>query len=239
MRYLIVLLLSFSIASLTAQNRYQLSGGVDSPLLYSGAAGIGISIPINKKIKSLSLDQISALDPLQVNPLDRIAIHTYSQSARNASDIFLYSTPVYPLSLLADHGSRNEFGNISTMYLETALVNYGITNLVKVLTKRTRPYAYNTGLDNELKLTKNTRRSFFSGHTSHVAASTFFTAKVLTDMNPEGSNNTMYWITAATIPAITGYLRVKGGKHFPTDVLIGYAVGAIVGILVPELHKIP
>ncbi len=90
-----------------------------------------------------------------------------------------------------------------------------------------------------MKLTKNTRRSFFSGHTSHVAASTFFTAKVLTDINPDGSNNSLYWITAATIPAITGYLRVKGGKHFPTDVIVGYAVGALVGILVPELHKIP
>ena len=239
MRYIIVFLLFLPLTLINAQDRYQLTGGVDSPLLYSGAAGIGISIPLNKNIKSLTLEQIAELDPLQVNPLDRLAINTYGKSAQNVSDILLYSTPVYPVGLLLDKGARNEFGNISTMYLETALINYGITNLVKVLTKRTRPYAYNTSLDNELKITRNTRRSFFSGHTSHVAASTFFTAKVLNDINPEGSNNTLYWITAATIPAITGYLRVKGGKHFPTDVLMGYVVGALVGILVPELHKIP
>ena len=123
------------------------------------------------------------------------------------------------------------------MYLETAIVNYGITELVKVLAKRTRPYAYNKQLDNGIKIKRDTRKSFFSGHTSHVAASSFFTAKVLSDMHP-GDSQAFYWITAATIPAVTAYLRVKGGKHFPTDVLIGYAVGALVGILVPGLHKL-
>jgi len=45
------------------------------------------------------------------------------------------------------------------------------------------------------------------------------------------------WTAAATIPAITGYLRVRGGRHFPTDVIGGYIVGAAVGCLVPHLHR--
>ena len=38
-------------------------------------------------------------------------------------------------------------------------------------------------------------------------------------------------------PAIVGYYRYKAMRHFPTDIMVGMAVGATVGILVPHLHK--
>jgi len=124
------------------------------------------------------------------------------------------------------------------MYLETMLVNNSLTALSKTFFRRTRPYAYNDDVDLTLKLGKATRFSFFSGHTSNVAAASFFSAKVYSDNNPGSKMRNVYWGTAAIIPAIQGYLRVKGGKHFPTDVIVGYVVGAVAGILVPELHRI-
>ena len=45
------------------------------------------------------------------------------------------------------------------------------------------------------------------------------------------------WATAAIVPAIQGYLRVRAGKHFVTDVVVGYLIGAAVGLLVPSLHR--
>jgi membrane-associated phospholipid phosphatase len=33
-------------------------------------------------------------------------------------------------------------------------------------------------------------------------------------------------------------LRYGGGKHFFSDIIVGYAVGAAIGILVPQLHKV-
>jgi len=238
MRSLFVLLCLVTTTIISSQNRYNLSGGVEAPLIYSGAIGIGISIPLDKKIDPLTLPQLMDLDPLSINGFDRVATTTFGRRAQKASDVFLFTSPVLPMTLLLDEGSRNEFGTISTMYFETALVNYGITELVKVLAKRTRPYAYNRELSNDIKTNHDARKSFFSGHTSQVAASAFLTAKILSDQNPGGDLNPLYWATAATIPALTAYLRVKGGKHFPTDVIIGYAVGALVGILVPELHKL-
>jgi membrane-associated phospholipid phosphatase len=45
------------------------------------------------------------------------------------------------------------------------------------------------------------------------------------------------WGAAAIIPAVVAYFRIKAGKHFLTDNLVGYAVGATVGVLVPRLHQ--
>ena len=45
------------------------------------------------------------------------------------------------------------------------------------------------------------------------------------------------WAVAASIPAVTGYLRVRAGRHYVTDVATGYALGAAIGWLVPTIHK--
>jgi hypothetical protein len=36
-----------------------------------------------------------------------------------------------------------------------------------------------------------------------------------------------------------GYLRIKALDHFPSDDAVGLALGALIGIVVPELHKHP
>ncbi|MEZ4880043.1 MAG: phosphatase PAP2 family protein [Chitinophagales bacterium] len=46
------------------------------------------------------------------------------------------------------------------------------------------------------------------------------------------------WTGAAIIPAITGLCRYGAGKHFFTDVIVGYAIGSAIGIGIPQLHKI-
>ncbi len=34
-----------------------------------------------------------------------------------------------------------------------------------------------------------------------------------------------------------GYLRMKAGVHYPTDVIAGYTPGAAIGLIIPVLHK--
>ena len=41
-----------------------------------------------------------------------------------------------------------------------------------------------------------------------------------------------------TAAATTGYLRYAAGRHYPTDILVGAAMGAFVGYLVPSLHEL-
>lgn len=70
--------------------------------------------------------------------------------------------------------------------------------------------------------------SFPSGHTSLAATTATMAADNLayTDL-PEGAGNTarvgLYGIAAGT-----GWARIEAGKHYPSDVLAGYAIGHFI-----------
>jgi membrane-associated phospholipid phosphatase len=64
-------------------------------------------------------------------------------------------------------------------------------------------------------------------------------AKVYSDYNPGIGDNKYLLYGAATIPPlILSYCRVKALKHFPSDLMVGIGMGALVGIIVPELHRL-
>ena len=88
----------------------------------------------------------------------------------------------------------------------------------------------------EKKQTVGARLSFYSGHTSTTAATTFYVARVFSDYLSNKTVKTLIWIGAAIYPALTGYLRRDTGNHFRTDVITGYLMGAAIGYLIPEIH---
>ena len=106
---------------------------------------------------------------------------------------------------------------------------------------RYRPAVYYDELGTSgARMTAWNRSSFYSGHAASAAAATFFTVKVYCDYHPElmGWNKYLLYGAAAVPPLIEGYLRMKALDHFPSDVLVGFGVGALCGILIPELHRI-
>jgi membrane-associated phospholipid phosphatase len=231
------LLLSLSLSIPLLGQVHGLSWKVDGSLLAFGGATYAISIPLQKKVLPLTQEELESLDPLLLNRFDRLSTKQSSEWARLGSDIGLRASLLSPLVLLGDTESRSEFGTISVMWLETLLLTNGVTRLVKSSVRRVRPYAYNPFTGEEMKIDPETRLSFFSGHTSNSAAMSFFAAQTLVNNNPGMNNKGLVWASAATLPAITGLLRIKAGRHFPTDVLVGYAVGAVIGVVVPNLHK--
>ncbi len=231
-----LLLLSFNPFS-QAQMTYQLKGRLDIPLF-----GIGLSTglsgyAIGHHIEPLTPADLSLLNRNDLFPLDRKSTYWYSSKSKSASNAFFYSATLVPLILLADKNIRKEAGVISVLYLETLTLNAGLTELTKNLARRSRPYTYNPDVPLGIKQQLDARKSFFSGHTSSTAASCFFAAKVWSDFHPDSRWKPLVWTTAATIPAVTGYLRMRAGQHFFTDVVVGYVLGATLGYLVPVLHK--
>jgi membrane-associated phospholipid phosphatase len=123
------------------------------------------------------------------------------------------------------------------MVFQTGAIINGITNLTKASVKRYRPYVYNPNVPADYKYTRNARQSFFSGHTSHSAAFTFLTAYIIDSYTNNRNIERLSYGMAFLLPAVTGYLRIASGKHFPTDVLSGFVVGVATGLLVPWIHR--
>lgn len=225
-----------------AKDPYGISLKNDWPHLVAGSAlaVTGFLTFTNDHITPYTPAELAQLDRNDVNWFDRGATYNKSNSARQASDIILVSSLiVMPQLFLSQNHTRKDLGSLMIMSYEVLSINYGLTNIVKSAVNRTRPYAYNPDYTYEERTDKESRFSFYSGHTSTTAAISFLWAKVMTDYHPDMSKGYKIgiWSFAALLPATTGYLRMKAGKHYPTDVITGYALGALTGWLIPQLHK--
>jgi len=233
----ICLIILFSSQLLIAQKIYTLQWKTDLTLSGLGLVTGTTGWALGKKVKPFQPAELSLLDRKDVFPLDRKATYLLSEKAAHTSDILFYAATIAPIVLLADPKIRKEGGVVSLLYLETLTLAGGLTQMTKNLVRRPRPYTYNPSAPMPLKQQRDARKSFFSGHTSSTAASCFFAAKVWSDFHPGNKWKPAVWTAAAVIPALTGYFRIQAGRHFFTDVTLGYMVGASVGYLIPHLHQ--
>ena len=241
MTLMTIWLLAQAVASspVRAEFPYELEGGQEAAVLGSTAAIFGLGLWADQGYTPMTPEEIARLDPTTINRFDRGATGRWSPGAAKASDIMLYTTMAAPISLtVTDQGSR-QAGTLAVMHLETLLLQGGLTYLSKSLFVRTRPYVYNDNPDIplELKMGKTSRQSFYSGHTSSAFASMVFLASVFERLYPDSDARGWVWGGCLTAAATTGYLRYAAGRHYPTDILAGAAMGAFVGYIVPSLHE--
>ena len=238
MRYYLTLLL-FILFPLLSQAQqgdpYFLSIKRDVPVLF-GTIAVGVTSPIFHLSKPVLA--YVPYSPNEVWKPERWVTDLHNEKAKLASDFLLYTSAATPVLMLADRKMRKDWRSYA-LYAETMGITLAITQFTKSITDRKRPYVYQQGNSREDIQDKDATQSFFSGHTSVAAASTFFMARMFADNHPNSRWKPVVWTAAAILPLSTGAMRVLAGKHFPTDVLIGYIVGAGIGYLVPYLHRIP
>jgi membrane-associated phospholipid phosphatase len=205
------------------------------------AAGIGLTLLgtrlIGKKDHLTDL-QLRAKTRDKVPFFDRGNAGYYSTKADDASYVPFYFSFGWPVVMaLINKKERHDIGRVLTLYLETMAVTGAAFTMAAGTVYRSRPLVYGTIADVARRKDNDSQRSFFAGHTAATAAATFFTAKVFQDYNPDSKLKTVVWVVAAATPALVGYWRYKAGMHFLSDNLLGYAVGAGAGILIPQWHK--
>lgn len=201
--------------------------------------GIGIGLNIigySLKPEGATLEGLNSLNERDLWSLDRSAIYNNSKTAITLSDILLYSSMSVPFMIYTDKMCRSEGLAIGLMGVETFLLTNGITHIIKGTVERYRPFTYNPDIPLDEKLGAGSTLSFFSGHTSVTTSLSFFAAKVMTDLRPGYKYNWFIWTIGASTPALIGYLRYEAGKHFLTDVITGYALGAVIGYMIPAVH---
>jgi len=226
------------MVAMSAQSvSYTLTPSRELGLFSAGVSFNALGYIQSRNTSVLKLEDIHKLDRLQLDALDRTATYNYSVSARKTSDGLLLGSLFLPSVLMVDAKQHSQLGEKGVILAQTYLINAGTTLLVKSLVKRTRPFVYNPHAPLSEKLKPDARMSFYSGHTSFTASSAFLTASILTSNGQNKEMAPMIWSGAAALPAIQGYLRWKAGKHFPTDIFIGYAVGAALGYFIPKIHE--
>lgn len=220
---------------------YRVDPKVDGAIILGTGALTYISIQQASRQAALDEESVLALSTSSVSSFDRIALHlnlNEQQNALDRSDLLLRVSMAAPVLLGLDKRVRQEWKPLVAMYVESMLVNCSVQGWTSNNAGRFRPITYVPEAAMDLRTDPANRNSFFSGHTSTVATSTFFMAKVMNDLHPElGGKRWLLYGAAAVPTALTGYYRVKAAKHFPSDVLVGASFGALVGVLIPELHK--
>lgn len=160
--------------------------------------------------------------------IKRTPVFGSQNNATSISDHLLnFSLYTYISSALFAPGGE-KFGNwiyAKTKGYSVGVISYfttrGITDYLKTETDRLRP-------------DKTNNKSFPSGHTSKT--STYLTLAVRNlESYPYFSK---YPLTLhaghAILTAAAGWSRIEAGRHYPTDVLVGAALGNFVGIFLND-----
>jgi membrane-associated phospholipid phosphatase len=172
-------------------------------------------------------------------PMDEAAKGNFSASAAHVSDVLVGAAVLMPLALQAGQGFDAATGRRALIYGETLALSLALNGATKVLVGRPRPYTYNPDPRVEAYAAAergDARRSFYSGHASTAFAAGVSGATLFAASTDDVRARTAVWATSLLLAGATADLRVRAGKHFPSDVLVGAVVGAGVGWLVPALQ---
>ena len=152
----------------------------------------------------------------------------------------------------SDHRRRaflTKWGTAVLVEAEALALTGLVTSIMKYAVGRPRPYtslgeadvpARNRDeLAHELQAADRSR-SFPSGHSSMAFAAATSLATILTlDAPPTRRGKlvvALAWSIGLLTAGTTAALRVVAGKHYPSDILAGSAIGAAIGVATPLLH---
>ena len=228
-----ILFLLLSIGS-TAQTRHDLRLGRELSIGGIGLASFSLGRFV---VKEKPLDTLMLFDRSEIPGIDRIALDRWSIPAHRTSDIVMSTTIAASLAipLIVQQGEEPMIP--ITIIVESLLLTSGITSIAKHSIARPRPYVYGMDVPLRERPENGNLVSFWSGHTSTASSVTFACASLVHRSNATGELKTATWIGAAALPLAVGFYRIKAGRHFPTDVLTGFAFGALIGWGVPYLHR--
>src|ERR1041385_415145 len=231
--------------NVTTFHPYHVNYWVTSGVLITGIAAekIGVSwiqnkTPVtNAELQGLDRDNLTAIDRWALD-LDPSNMSYYVK----LSDNVLAGIVLLPAFTMIDHNIRQDWLDVLLMYSETVIITNNIylyTPFGPTFQNRLRPVVYYEALANTDERTRGSNRnSFYSGHVASAASASFFTAKIFCDYHPGLAwKKYLVYGAAAIPPLILSYIRLRALSHFPSDIVVGFGVGALCGILIPEIHR--
>ena len=163
----------------------------------------------------------------------------FSPRAAHLSDGMLALSVLGPAIYLTGATVDDVDGDRLLLYGETMAIDIALASIAKQIVQRPRPYMYSKdpkviayakaqGLDRYA--------AFYSGHSAISFGAAMAGAYLLGASNESVAVRNVAFGVGFGIAATTASLRVRAGKHYISDVLIGSLVGLAVGYGVPALH---
>lgn len=217
----------------------------DASLLGGGIALIAAAELLEVSVRPVPPE---GLDPADIRwSFDRDRIGRFDFRAVRASDLASAASVAYPMALvLATQPAGERFrGTLrrSVVYLESFLLATGTSRLIKNSTDRPRPYTYvpSAQRPNDPTYDVTEHEAFQAMPSSHASSSFCGAAFAMTDhllSRPQAGwpERAGVAFTGGLLASMTSALRVSAGKHFPSDVIAGGAIGMASGVLVPLAH---
>ncbi|HEY0479978.1 MAG TPA: phosphatase PAP2 family protein [Kofleriaceae bacterium] len=178
-------------------------------------------------------------DTQLLGPVDRVAIGQLSGQAAQLSDLMLAVSIAAPAAYLTGTTIEDSDGDRLAIYGETLAVDLALVQVAKYLVQRPRPYLYNGSTD-ALQLAAAAGddgwTSFYSSHAAMSFGAAVAGAYLLSTTNAHPIARAVAWGTGLAAAAATSNLRVRAGRHFYSDILLGALIGTGVGYAVPALH---
>lgn len=162
-----------------------------------------------------------------------------SSSAAALSDGLLAATMIAPVLLQLPGGWNRDTGDRLLLYGQAVSANLFVNGVVKYLVQRPRPYTYHLDervRDHVARTGKDSHLSFYSGHSSTGFTAAVAGAYLFASGAADDEIKATVWLLQLTLASTTANLRVRAGKHFYSDVLVGAVVGSAIGFAVPALH---
>lgn len=172
-------------------------------------------------------------DPATLPGIDRWAVTTVSEPLSDVSTALLGGVGVFT-GYVALHGlPREQWRGNFVVLASTAAWTAASAEWLKVLVRRKRPQLYTADAAAAYN-DRESQESWPSGHTalSFAAATSYLVISGREHLPHRTRNAILLYAGAVGV----GVLRVAAGKHFPTDVLGGAALGTGIGWLVPTIH---
>jgi membrane-associated phospholipid phosphatase len=225
----------------TARRPYALTPAVDLSVLAAGAA---LWIAPEFMLYSLVPRGRCPCDPAELNDLDRGAVGLSipgTGPVSNAVQAILMALPavIDIFDVWESRGTFPEWIEDAVVIGESLVVGGAINEVTKLIFQRPRPQGYGIDPGDGRLGDPDTYLSFYS-----LAAAEVFTAAVAGSVtfalrHPTSPWRWVYLGASTTLAAGFGLTRVLIGRHFPTDVLAAAAIGSLVGVLVPWVHRRP
>jgi len=223
----------------TAADPFAVDLAVDLPII-----GLTAAVALGSE---LIKDQIQwngchACDTGHLGPLDRQVLDNYNPAAVTVSDVFLYSSMGAPFVadfadvMLHRRGARS-WGKDAIVLAEVMGINLALTNTIKFAVLRPRPYTYGQDGSDRDPTEGSGRLSFYSGHASTAFAMATAYGYLFQARHPRSKWVVPVWLLSYGVATTTGVMRVTGGKHFWSDVVIGAVAGSAIGLAIPALHR--